>query len=489
MTTEKIVSPKTQVQSQSKGKTDDSGRAIKSTKKLTMKEKVSYGLGNLAANLLVTTVNSFILFFYTEISLLPVAIVGTLLFISGILDGVSDLIAGILVDKTKSKYGKARPWLLWMAIPLGLGMMAIFHVPNFSPSGRIIYAFISYIIGIVLIYAMLAVPYNSMMALMTQQQNERASLATFRATFGAIGALLVNVVTLPIVNFFGGGARGWQIMAIIYGLIATVIYLTCFKNTKERVIVVSQKEKTPVKANVKAVLKNKYWLLLISIILMTFINFGLGSVTVFYAQFILGDASLIGLIGLAQIPMLIAMITIVSPLLKKFGKRNIFRFGMLLSIAGKLIIALNPTNIIFVMIGHTISSLGIAPGLVACFAMMSDTVEYGEWKTGKRTEGLLFSAGTFGEKVGIAFGGLVATVILSTFGYVSGQVNQTTYALGAIKFLFIFVPIIFNIITIILLSFYKLDNEYSFCKEIIECLTSLLSIEISFHLSLYFHLF
>lgn len=461
MSIEKAVLSKTQVQIQATdGKTKNLSISMESTEKIPMKEKVSYGLGNLGANLLVATANSFMLFFYTEISLLPVAIVGTLLFLSGILDGVSDLIAGIVVDKTKSKHGKARPWILWMAIPFGLGMIAIFHVPNFSQSGRIIYAFASYIIGMVLIYALLAVPYNSMQALMTQEQDERASLATFRAAFGSIGALLVSLVTLPIVNFFGGGARGWQIMAIIYGTVAIVVYLTCFKNTKERVLRVSQKEKMPLKGNVKALLKNKYWLLLIGIILMNFINFGLGSVNVFYAQFILGDATLVGLIGVVtQMPMLVGTIT-VAPLLKKFGKRNMSIFGMVISISGRLLMALNPTNIIFIMVGLTISSLGIAPSLVACFAMMSDTVEYGEWKTGRRTEGLTFSAGTFGEKVGIAVGGLVATVILSTFGYVGGHAEQTEYALRAIKFVFIFLPILFNVISIILLSFYKLDNEY-----------------------------
>ncbi|WP_244927407.1 glycoside-pentoside-hexuronide (GPH):cation symporter [Priestia filamentosa] len=434
-------------------------------------EKVSYGLGNLSANLLITTANSFIVFFYTEIAGIAAATVGTLLLIARIFDGVTDLGMGMIVDKTKSKYGKARPWLLWMAIPYILAMVLLFTSPEFSQTGKSIYAFITYILAIGIIYTMISVPYNSMLVTLSQDQIQRGQLSISRAAFGLIGGMLVGVITLPAVSFLGGGKNGWMFIAIIYGIVGALSYLIVFKNTKERVDVETpeKKDTVPIKHSVKALVKNKYWLLTLSIIILSFVGAGLSGIAVYYAKYILGDPNLMAVLTVVGILPTIIMMFFMDFLFKKFGKRNLAMIGGVVSIIGALIIWIDPESISMVSIGSFIRGLGGAPLGVAAFVMLADSVEYGEWKTGIRTEGLALSAGTFGEKVGTGIGGMVLGALMGLAGYVGGQAEQTVSALTSIKLLFIHVPIILSILSIILLYFYKLDKKYpTIIKELNE---------------------
>ncbi|WP_411250461.1 glycoside-pentoside-hexuronide (GPH):cation symporter [Priestia filamentosa] len=439
--------------------------------KLDGVEKVSYGLGNLSANLLITTANSFIVFFYTEIAGIAAATVGTLLLIARIFDGVTDLGMGMIVDKTKSKYGKARPWLLWMVIPYILAMVLLFTSPEFSQTGKSIYAFITYILAIGIIYTMISVPYNSMLVTLSQDQIQRGQLSISRAAFGLIGGMLVGVITLPAVSFLGGGKNGWMFIAIIYGIVGALSYLIVFKNTKERVDVETpeKKDTVPIKHSVKALVKNKYWLLTLSIIILSFVGAGLSGIAVYYAKYILGDPNLMAVLTVVGILPTIIMMFFMDFLFKKFGKRNLAMIGGVVSIIGALIIWIDPESISMVSIGSFIRGLGGAPLGVAAFVMLADSVEYGEWKTGIRTEGLALSAGTFGEKVGTGIGGMVLGALMGLAGYVGGQAEQTVSALTSIKFLFIHVPIILSILSIILLYFYKLDKKYpTIIKELNE---------------------
>ncbi|MDT8861816.1 MFS transporter [Alkalihalobacillus sp. MEB130] len=431
--------------------------------KLKAKEKFSYGAGNLAANLLLTTANAFIIFFYTEIAGIAVATVGTMLFIARFIDGASDIGMGLVVDKTKSKYGKARPWLRWLAIPYGLAIILLFSSPNFGETGTIIYAFLTYMFAVGIIFTAISVPYNTMIGTMSQNQAERGQLSVFRTIFGFGGALLVNMITIPLVEMFGGGQSGWQMVAIVYAIAGVFLYFICFKNTKERVVATSQATRTDgvlIKEGFKSLVKNKYWLIVIAIMILGFINAGLGAVNIYYAQYILGNPALVGVIGMASFLPIIVTTIFIAPFLKKFGNRNVAIVGAILSIIGSLIIALNPANIVFVLTGLIIRGIGAAPLVVVGFAMLGDTVDYGEYKHGVRSEGLTFSAGTFGEKVGTGIGGMLLGLIMGAGGYIGGQAEQTQSALFSIEFLFIYLPVIFAFITILLLWFYKLDKEY-----------------------------
>jgi len=427
--------------------------------KIGLGEKVSYGFGNLAGNLLLTTANTFISFFYTDIAGIGVATVGFILLAGRILDGVADLTMGVIVDKTKTKYGKARPWLLWLAIPYAVSLILMFTAPNLSNNGKIAYAFITYIVAM-LMFTGTATPYNVLSALISQDQNDRSQLSSSRSIFGFVGALLLSVITMPLVKSFGDGKKGWIIVAIIYGIASAVLYFMCFKNTKERVAAPAEAASFSIKDGLKTLFKNKYWAILVVSIIIIFISSGLGGVNVYYAQYVLGNSNLVGVIGTASFLPIIVGSFLAAPVLKKFGKRNTALGGVILTIVGALIMAIAPANITVIIVGLVIKGLGSAGFLVAAFAMLGDTVEYGQWKNGIRIEGLTFAAEGFAEKVGTGLGGAVLGAILAFGGYIGGQATQSASAIFAMKVAFAYGPIITSVITAVLLYFYDLDKEY-----------------------------
>lgn len=434
------------------------------SEKLGVGRKITYGFGNLAANLLLTTANAFISYFYTDSIGLTAATVGIILLAGRIIDGIADIGMGIIVDKTKSKYGKARPWLLRLAVPYGVAIVLLFSAPSFGADGKVIYAVVTYILSM-LVFTGINVPYNTLTGLQSQDQKEREALSSFRTAFGFLGALAVNMGTMPLVNALGGGKKGWFITAVIYGLAAIILYLICFKNSKEAGIdetaaEIPQGQKVPLIEGVKGLLSNKYWVIVIAMVLIGNLVSGLSGVNVYYAQYILGNPSLVGLIGLASFLPIIAGVIISGPIVVKFGKRNASIVGTIMSIVGCVIMMISPSNIGFLMAGLVIKGLGSAPMLIASFAMLGDTVEYGEWKNGTRFEGLTFSAESFGEKIGTGIGGVILGAMLSMGGYIGGKATQSAAALISIKAAFIYVPIVLYLIIIVLLFMYKLDSEY-----------------------------
>ena len=429
--------------------------------KLPISEKLTFGFGNLAANLMLTTASSFITYYYTDVVGLSAVIVGNILLFARLFDGASDLAMGAIVDKTRSKHGKARPWILWMAIPYALAMILLFTSPDFLGStGKAVYAFVTYVIALAGVYTATMVPYNAMIGTTTSNPVDRGNLSTSRTLAGFVGAMGVTAAVLPIVNFFGGDKQAWTWMAALFGGISTVLLLILFKNSKERVIESAVAvEKVPLKKNLKALLQNKYWVIMILYMLISFISSGLGGINIFYAQWILGDPAKVAVIGILSF-MPIAVGAVFMPvLLSKFSKKTITLIGGIVMMIGLLIIAVFPENFTMIMVGLIIRGLGIAPGAVAGFAMLGDVADYGEWKTGIRSEGLIFSAGTFAEKVGSGVGGLILGVVLGLGGYVSQGATQSTEALFAIKAIFAYLPLAFTAICILLILFYDLDKK------------------------------
>jgi len=443
--------------------------------KLGFVTKFSYGMGNLGSNLLLATANAFISFFYTESVGIAVGTVGVILLIGRIMDGVADILMGIIIDRTKSRYGKARPWLFRLAIPYALAMVLLFFTPDFGEQGNVIFALVSYLFAM-FIYTGINVPYNTLMAMQTQSQKERTSLSAYRSAIGFVGAISVNMCTIPLVNFFGGGSTGWLAMGAIYGVIGCVLYLNVFKQCKEMNTKKMQADAAINKSNeptlaqsFKSLFTNKYWLMLIALGIIGNLNAGLGGVNVYYAQYILGDPSLVGMLGLAIFLPMVIGVMVSGPLVIKYGKRNTSIIGALLQLVGCLPMAFNSSQMEFLLAGLFIRGLGAAPLFIASMAMLCDTVEYGEWKDGIRIEGLNFSAQSFSEKIGSGLGGVALGGIMSLGGYVGGQAEQSAEALFSMKFAFIYGPAILAGIMLIILFFYKLDKLYpQIVEELIE---------------------
>lgn len=411
--------------------------------------------------------SAFLLFYYTDYAGVSAFAVGTIMMVSRLFDGVSDIIMGVIVDRTKSKYGKARPWILRMCIPFAISGVLLFSVPtSWAETPKLIYVFITYNLVSTVVYTAINVPYSALNALMTQNPYERSVLSIFRNLLATAGTLTINIFTLPLVEFFGNNALAWTKTFFIFGIVAIIAFLYTFWGTSERVKSVAQLQSTenndvPVLVGIKALFKNKYWIMMTGMLALFFLMYAInGGSTVYYAKDILGDKNLVGTInGIFNIVQICGMFFI-AMMIKKFGKRNIFALGLVLDIVGMLILNYSNGTMSLIIISSVIRGLGNACGGATMWAMVSDTIDYGEWKTGYRTEGLVNSACSFGWKIGNGIGSALLGLILEAGGYVGTAITQTETALFSIEICFIWIPIAIYVIGLVIMSFYHLDKEF-----------------------------
>lgn len=432
-----------------------------------LSERLAYGFGDFGCNIIYTAMSAFLLFYYTDYAGVSAFAVGTIMMVSRLFDGISDIIMGVIVDRTKSKYGKARPWILRMCIPFAISRVLLFSVPtSWAETPKLIYVFITYNLVSTVVYTAINVPYSALNALMTQNPYERSVLSIFRNLLATAGTLTINIFTLPLVEFFGNNALAWTKTFFIFGIVAIIAFLYTFWGTKERVKSVAQLQSTenndvPVLVGIKALFKNKYWIMMTGMLALFFLMYAInGGSTVYYAKDILGDKNLVGTInGIFNIVQICGMFFI-AMMIKKFGKRNIFALGLVLDIIGMLILNYSNGVMSLIIISSVIRGLGNACGGATMWAMVSDTIDYGEWKTGYRTEGLVNSACSFGWKIGNGIGSALLGLILEAGGYVGTAITQTETALFSIEICFISIPIAIYIIGLVIMSFYHLDKEF-----------------------------
>lgn len=432
-----------------------------------VRERICYGLGDYGCNIIYTAMSAFLLYYYTDYVHISAATVGVIMMISRVFDGISDIIMGNIVDHTNTKWGKARPWLLRMAIPFAISGILLFSVPmSLSNTAKIVYVFITYNLTSTVVYTAINVPYSSLNALMTQDAYERSVLSIFRNLLATAGTLTINTFTLPLVKAFGDNTRAWSYTFMVFGLVAIAAFLATFAGTKERVHAATdesgQVQKVSFKEGFKALFKNKYWIMMTIVLCIFFLYYAInGGTTVYYAKSILGDENLVATInGIFNIVQIAGMFFI-AMLVKKFGKRNVFCIGLILNTIGMLILnAFGEQGMTWIVISSIIRGIGNACGGATMWAMVSDTIDYGEWKTGYRTEGLVNSACSFGYKIGNGIGSALLGVILDAGGYVGTKAVQSASAIASIRLSFIWIPIIVYIVSFIILQFYHLDKEF-----------------------------
>lgn len=221
-----------------------SSKSSKKTEKISVLEKISYGGGDLASNIILVLSSTYVSFFYTDALGLNPAIIGSIIMFSRFADGFTDVLMGYLIDKTKSKYGKCRPWILWLAVPISVAMVLIFMVPNIGDAGKYVYVAITYNLVVTFLYTMINIPYGTMTSLLSRDQHERMSINVVRMTMAQVGSLIINSLTLPFVNAVGGSGnqKSWIIVSVVYSIVAAVSFIACFANTKERVTVAQEKQ-------------------------------------------------------------------------------------------------------------------------------------------------------------------------------------------------------------------------------------------------------
>lgn len=435
--------------------------------KLSLKEKIGYGMGDAGSCMIWSVLALYLTWFYTDVYGLDAGIVGTLFLIIRIFDAFIDPVMGAICDRTKSRWGKFRPWLLWMALPFGLGAGVMFTTPDLSMSGKIIYAWVTYL-AMSLIYTAINIPYCSVAGVITLNQKERMGCLSWRFFLNGLATLIVSSSILPLTDWLGNGDRasGFQMTMMIMGGTATLMFLFCFSSIKERVV--SIKANDSLIRDLKDIAKNDQWLLMISI---TFLNvfpaFLRGAVTIYYATYVMqasvGFITFFMALGVAC-NMLGSVIA--KPLTDRFDKIKLFRIiNIILGILSFALWFVDPKSLtslltLFIVINilHLIQSGPIL------WAMMSDVDDYGDWKFGKRLTGISFAGNLFMLKMGLAVAGAIVAWILSFTGYIANKPEQNPQTIQGIIIMFSLLPMVSYFISAFMVRYFKLNN--TFLKEI-----------------------
>lgn len=438
-----------------------------SESKLRTREKVGYGLGDTASNIFFFGVNAWIFFYYTEVCKIPPATVGTLLLVPRLWDAISDPLMGALADRTRTRFGTYRPYLLWLAVPFGLFGFLTFANPDFDATGKIIYAYITYI-ALMTVYTAINVPYSALMGVMSPIPKDRTQLATFRFVGAFSGQLIISMAFLPLVLWFGGGDKGIgfpRAMAVM-AVLATVMFLATFFSTRERVK--PPVEKSDLKGDFMTLLTNRPWLIMVVAAILTLsaaavrwtitpqylkYYFGVGDESFFW---FLDKISFVQTTGSLAF---IAGVFMTGFFSKKFGKRNSLIGLTLLNGLTVLLLFLIPrdgynTLVVMNIVGNLLA--GPTPALV--WAIYTDVADYGEWKSGRRVTGLAFSAAMFAQKLGISIGGSVCGWLLGAANFKpdetpSDEIIQTFRLIACI------LPGALAILNGVVLFWYNLSDE------------------------------
>jgi GPH family glycoside/pentoside/hexuronide:cation symporter len=432
----------------------------KSDNKLSVKEKIGYGLGDTASHFVWDMVGFWILIFYTDTFGISAAAAGTIMLIARFWDMLSDPLMGIIADRTNTRWGKFRPYLLWMALPYSVLAVLTFSTPDIGPTGKVIYAGVTYLL-LMTVFTAINLPYSSLGAVMTSNSYERAGLNSYRFIFAFAGQFVVTGTALYLANYFGKGnmAKGYQYTLILFSAVSFILFMITFKTTRERVAPPREQQKN-LKEDIKNLFKNGPWVILFFVGIISFVMFALQNLSIaYYFKYYIGKEQSVQLFNIIGTVALILGIPFSKPLAKRFGKRNVYMASSLIS--GLFFILLyipGNDNIYSVYILNILAKFTYAPAVPLLWTMLADTADYSEWKFRRRATGLVFSAATFAQKAGWGIGGALAGWMLALFEFVP-NVEQTATSLTGIKLMISVVPGILYMSCAILLFFYAIDQK------------------------------
>lgn len=430
-------------------------------------EKVAFTFGSIGKNILFWGIGTFLLVFFTDVFGLPPAVVGTLFLVARILDAVNDPIVGYILDHLKpTRWGRFRPWLLLGGVLAGLNFAALFLGPELSYTGKLIYAYVTYLVfGIT--FDLVDVPYASLMVTMTQKPHERNKLNSLVAIGLIVGTGLTLVATVPLVNLFATPQLGYRVVGALYGLIAAVGVGWCALAAKERVQA-DEEQKYALRELYTILLKNRpFMILMLSVVLFSTGNFVVTSANVIFYTYFVGDAALFGVVQLPTGPAILAAAIAMPFLARKWGKRNTYMVGYALTILfGILFFLLKPTSLPLLILLASGMAVAGSPGAALIDSMVADTNEYAEWLTGTRSEGAIQAGFTFVKKMANGVGGALAGYLLAWVGYQPNAV-QSAQALTGILALVSLVPAFFAFLALLAMYFYPL-TEAKFAEIMVE---------------------
>ena len=431
--------------------------------------KVGYGSGDIAGNCVYALLTAFMMIYLTDTVGLSMGIVSTLIAVSKIFDGVSDFFFGRMIDRTKSKMGKARPWMLWPYIGCSVCLVACFAIPmSWGDTAQYIFFFIAYTLLNAVFFTANNIAYASLTALITKNTNERVQLGSFRFVFAFATKIFIEAITIFAVTWLGGGAMGWRTIAIIYAIIGLVVNTISVFSVKELPEADEgmeeereEEHKLTFAKSFKLLLKNKYYVVICLTYILTQLYASVIGMGTYYAKYILGDETLFSDLSLAiNITMVVSLIALPFVIKKMHGMYKLNMIGYLIAAAGRVgvMLAGYMGSIPLMLVFTAISTLGIAPLQGDMNALIASCSEYTTLTTGHRIDGMMFSCSSLGIKIGGAFGTAICGWLLDATGYVENAVNQSAATVGMLHFLYLWMPIIISVAVFFLISLLRVEK-------------------------------
>lgn len=420
--------------------------------------RIGYGVADLACTLIFSMVASYLMIFYTDVFGISAAVAGTLLFVTKIIEGFMDILAGLIVDRTDTRWGRNRPFFLFGAIPLGLAAVAAFYAPALDGNAKIIYAFLSYVV-LSFIYGLVNIPLSSILPMLTSDSRERTVLVTVRMIFSMIAATIITTFTTPLVQQLGSGnaAHGYLYTMSIYATVAVFLFFVTFKNTEEIIKPPAKEKKSSILKDFQAL--NSQCLVMFLLGFFYFSMFNIRSTSIiYYFTYNLERVDLIPTIGLLGTFSGLPVLLLLPYITEKIGKKKAVVTGALIYIGGTLLIYIAKDTILFLMFGLIITGCGMYLIQATFFTICPDVIDYCEYTSGKSIGGTITACSGLLSNTAMGASSAVLGHLLKAGGYVANR-TQSDSALASIQFSFIWIPVVLCIAIILSIQLFKLDQR------------------------------
>ncbi|MCX2524015.1 MFS transporter [Larsenimonas rhizosphaerae] len=426
---------------------------------LSRREKLSFGAGDFAFAFTWASLSLYLMYFYTDVFGISPAVVGTLFLVTRLWDAITDPIVGVLSDRTRSRFGRLRPWLLFSALPLGIILALTFTTPALSESGKVTYAFVTYI-ALMGVYTMANIPYSALPVIMTTDNTERRDLSNIRVICSYVAFVLISYSTLPLVRWFGGGdeALGFSLVFSLYGVMTFAVLLVTFRGVNER-HTEGESASSPLTSFRDVARAKPFWLMFLVCVLIFTLMLMPDSVTIYFFKYYLHDEEGVSLFLACGYAAVIAGVLINQYVLQRFCKRTVMiwaNLGYALALAAffKAVEINTPTFVAVFMLAKVFNGIIGA----TMWAMVADIADYVEYRSGRRATGASTSAVTFSHKFGMSIGGLLVGLLFSTFGYVPNA-DQTPEVLTLIKSMMSLIPAAGALCVALIMLRYPLSDQ------------------------------
>lgn len=440
---------------------------------IKLKEKIGYGFGDMASSMFWKLFGSYLMIFYTDVFGLPAAVVGTMFLITRVWDSAFDPIVGVIADRTQSRWGKFRPYLLYLAVPFALVGVLTFTTPDLSFTSKLIYAYITYSL-MMMVYSAINVPYASLLGVMSPEPKERNTLSTYRMTFAYIGSFIALLLFIPMVNFFSAGhseQHGWMMSVVVIGVICAILFYGCFALTRERVKPINEKH-NPLKNDLKDLLRNRPWWILLGagVAALVFNSIRDGATVYYFKYFIVEEehaaVSLFGVsfvlsglyLAVGQAANIIGVI-LAAPISNRIGKKATYMGAMVLATFFSIFFYwLGKGDLTLIFVFQILISICAGSIFPLLWSMYADCADYSELTTGNRATGLIFSSSSMSQKFGWAIGSALTGWLLAYFGFQANAV-QSAETIHGIKMFLSFLPAVGTVLSIVFISLYPLSEK------------------------------